>query len=469
MMSVDSDSFRTAVSSEEQPQCNNKEEEEDWTAGFLRACEEDATQVALDLVQLVVAAKDCGRRRSMLETVAHRILQELMLLKQSGSSSLPTTTTTTTTTTVVPNVNVDAFDKFAAPYSATFHAELGDSAFEILWDILRPAVFSGGRTLKPSINATCLFGAPLAEALIPKYQKLQTSGMLYSSNWKSTTSTSTSNKDDVAMIPDDLLLVCLPHQRLIGADTLTLNRIIRDFGVASILKEAMDDWGLQDDYPTVYTNCSRNHSNLGFSNTNKSCLQCLVFVARAYKCMYALQWTNIRDSLALKVLRCLAILQGHLEKQTLNQTTAGGSSSSSLKEPPATESKSNSAGPEQHNLAPPLAKVMEMPVERLCLTTGNVLERFDTAEAGRKSITHPTSQEFFEQVLRSDNPYHPRTYDGFLWRLKGASPLSPHLFKPQEGTVTKPPTPVKKRRLDMSSDDGYPTKRSKPADKSVLI
>jgi hypothetical protein len=126
-------------------------------------------------------------------------------------------------------------------------------------------------------------------------------------------------------------------------------------------------------------------------------------------------------------------------------------------EPTATES--NTAGPE-HNLAP-LSKLMEMPVERLCLTTGKVLERFETAEAARKSITHPTSQEMFERVLRSDNPYHPRTYNGFLWRLKGSSHLPPRLPKPQDGTVTKPPAPVEKRRLE-TSGDGSPTKRSKP-------
>ncbi len=89
-----------------------------------------------------------------------------------------------------------------------------------------------------------------------------------------------------------------------------MNKVIRDFQMLKLLQRILDDWDLEIQFPDLGSDLSI-HS----WQTSRACLRCLIFVARAYKCMYTLQWTNIRDSLAVKVLRCLKILQERITSE----------------------------------------------------------------------------------------------------------------------------------------------------------
>jgi hypothetical protein len=142
-----------------------------------------------------------------------------------------------------------------------------------------------------------LFGPKLAPVLVQQYQQIHNSGMLYSPEWKS------------REIPDDLLFLSLRAPRFAQADNRTLNKLIRDFQLLELLPRIINDWSLEEQFPELCTT-SRNQWQ-----SSRACQRCLIFVARAYRCMYALEWTNIRDSLAVKVLRCLKILRELISKE----------------------------------------------------------------------------------------------------------------------------------------------------------
>ena len=394
---------------------------------FFQACDQDATQVALDLVQASLHDK---RRRSLLELFAKRMLQELMLAET-------TTTTMAVNTNKVPtNLPTPPKYTFSAPYSKDVHAEMGDSGFEIFRELMRPIecleLGLHRRIPRPSQDAKRIFGESIANAAIPIYQQLQNSFILYSPSWKTTTNQDTKTSS----IPDDLLLVMLPYQKLPHADSNILHKIVTDFECSEILKAALDDWGLENEFSSLY----QNYTNVGRS---KASLKCLVFVARAYKCMYALQWTDIRDSLAGKVLQCLEILQ-----QNISQPS---SSAPPLKkkprytwDPPSTNNKKRHIT--KYHPAPVVwtavpscsskiltdqdvaqlsrSEIMNMPVEKLCLETGRMLENFATAEEARRSVTNSDFQQPFVEVLKG-NYRGGRVYKEFYWRLQDThnSPL----------------------------------------------
>jgi hypothetical protein len=217
----------------------------------------------------------------------------------------------------------------------------------------------------------------------------------------------------------------------------------------------MDDWGLENEFPKL----TRARTTLLLEDTaaaattaatptsatsrcfSKIGLQCLLFVARTYKCMYALQWTNIRGSLSTKVIRCLQILEDSRSASTADidvgidvdidiesnrngrmiqeepaphplqeepaphpqqeqvtrtqmQTTATRPKSAPNRvaqpnpPPPKKTSYSDDLLPKSAYMELlPKSELMKLPVEQLCLGTGKVLRRFATAEAAQRSVT----------------------------------------------------------------------------------
>ena len=55
----------------------------------------------------------------------------------------------------------------------------------------------------------------------------------------------------VGKIPKDMLLLCLVSKRFVKAGELLLMGLIRDLEVYSIIKEALKEWSLEDDYKRV--------------------------------------------------------------------------------------------------------------------------------------------------------------------------------------------------------------------------
>ncbi len=86
--SLSSSSSSSSSSSEDSPgKADDKVTTDEWRERFFDACQEDSMQLAVDLVQR--ACEDDWRRKS-LESLAHRILQELLRLKKSNDTEATT-------------------------------------------------------------------------------------------------------------------------------------------------------------------------------------------------------------------------------------------------------------------------------------------------------------------------------------------------------------------------------------------
>jgi hypothetical protein len=65
--------------------------------------------------------------------------------------------------------------------------------------------------------------------------------------------------------------------------------------------------------------------------------------------------------------------------------------------------------------------ILSMPVVKLCRSTGNVLDTFDTAEEARKSVSDSKQWRTFVKVLLAEGTTDngPHFFKGFNWKLKG--------------------------------------------------
>jgi hypothetical protein len=270
-------SFQRTGAAQEPTTVDRDHNHQPWIQDFVKACARDPMQVAVDILQ--AACQEC--QRSSLEATAHRVLQEIELAKAYSSKK----------TSSKPDLY-----EFSSPYQPDFNAELGEPVFDIFQRLVTPK--KDGRASRP---AQYLWGPKLADLLVQKYRDAQSSGgqAVYRPQNRS---------KETIIIPKNLLFLCLPSSTMAQAN---LQQISGFFDLSATLLEALDDWGLKTEFPTL-----RKHAGSDLP-TSKTCLHCLVFVARAYKCMYTLQWTNIRGSSSTKVIRCLQILEDEVEKMQL--------------------------------------------------------------------------------------------------------------------------------------------------------
>ena len=391
---------------------------ESWIQAFLQDCQSDSTQLAIEIVnQCCRHDNQIEKLQSPLETFAHRILQELTMIRATSQSNHKC------------DVPTQSYDDFSSPYAPQFNAEDGESLFEIFEELMIPSKIKSTSTefplqIQPSSNATCLFDPPLAQALVRKYHQIKKNETLYSSDWKTI--------DNQSEIPDDLLLICLQGRKLVQADMHTLCDIIHDFHILDTLRQAVEDWGLQQEFPKLLD------VTIITWETSRPCQQCLIFVARVYRCMNALKWDNIRDSLALKVLRCLQILQGHvqivssdsnspIQTSTTNQPIALSHKTKKASKRPRVESGllkkrvSDDALNNPNKYWHP-SEILEMPVEQLCPETGKVLRKFENVVTANMSVTSSKrTDSLCAALLGKGRGQDPRVYKGFFWRLKGSS------------------------------------------------
>jgi hypothetical protein len=69
----------------------------------------------------------------------------------------------------------------------------------------------------------------------------------------------------------------------------------------------------------------------------------------------------------------------------------------------------------------------DVPVEKICLDTGKVLETFATAEQAHLAMSESGAAQFsnFKKVLEGKTNYHHHTYKGYFWRVVGSNKLPP--------------------------------------------
>jgi hypothetical protein len=129
-----------------------------------------------------------------------------------------------------------------SPYEAEFDAEEGEKIFLDMKDILTQDTNS-----RPKESAVKLFGSLLAAHLIRAAALIELSGMAYSQDWIRGNFRDTV----VGKIPTDLLLLCLVSSRFVKAGDLVLSGICKELDLFSHVNNAIDEWGLEEDFKLV--------------------------------------------------------------------------------------------------------------------------------------------------------------------------------------------------------------------------
>lgn len=71
--------------------------------------------------------------------------------------------------------------------------------------------------------------------------------MVYSQEWVD----GVMRGNNVGVLPKDLLLLCLVSNRLIKVDEFLMAGLTRDLELIKIVKEAVEAWDMEDDFPKV--------------------------------------------------------------------------------------------------------------------------------------------------------------------------------------------------------------------------
>jgi hypothetical protein len=150
-------------------------------------------------------------------------------------------------------------------------------------------------------QASRLFGTTLADSLISAYEQIGKSGMLYSPVWQE----GKIRGVQCGWIPKALLLLCLHEQRFIKCGETVLSSIIRDLGATKIVRDALKEWKLEQDFENL---SATSPSFLTYTRNKQACRKCEIFVARAYRCIKALKRTRVDESLMRKIKASLAIM-----------------------------------------------------------------------------------------------------------------------------------------------------------------
>jgi hypothetical protein len=192
-----------------------------------------------------------------------------------------------------------------SPYEASVNAEVGEPLFDKVKALLEPNESGGwGRRKEASEEAIALFGYTLAKSLVLASSEIANSGMLYGSEWRD----GTIRGVRVGSIPRSMLLLCLQEQRFARGNNAVLANVIQDLGIDDMVKEGMEEWGIESDYDRL---ALTKHSFV-FTSMKVQCQRCEVFVARAFTFMKTLKLKSIDDTLMAKVRACLKIMEANV-------------------------------------------------------------------------------------------------------------------------------------------------------------
>lgn len=141
-----------------------------------------------------------------------------------------------------------------SPYEGTSNAEHGVPLFEELRHLLLLGSSRKGEDNNTGSNnnnhhqsINDVFGEANAKCLVKTYRHIEKSGIAYSQEWVD----GVFRGNVVGVLPKDLLLLCLISKRLGNIDEFLMAGLTRDLEVSKIVKEALQTWELQDQYPKV--------------------------------------------------------------------------------------------------------------------------------------------------------------------------------------------------------------------------
>jgi hypothetical protein len=187
-----------------------------------------------------------------------------------------------------------------SPYEPNESAEVGEKVFDDMKALLDP---KEDGSVYP--EAARLFGTRLAESLVVANEQIGKAGMVYSPNWQE----GKIRGVQCGWIPKALLLLCLHEQRFARANEAVLSGVIKDLGTCKIVKEAMEEWNISEDY----INLTTSGANFTFTRQKAASGKCEIFVARAYRCIKALKHTTIDVHLMKKIKACLSIMNARVK------------------------------------------------------------------------------------------------------------------------------------------------------------
>jgi hypothetical protein len=187
-----------------------------------------------------------------------------------------------------------------SPYEPNESAEVGEKVFDDMKALLDP---KEDGSVCP--EAARLFGTRLAESLVGANEQIGKAGMVYSPNWQE----GKIRGVQCGWIPKALLLLCLHEQRFARASEAVLSGVIKELGTCKIVKEAMEEWNMSEDY----LNLTTSGANFTFTRQKRESLKCEIFVARAYRCNKALKHTTIDVPLMQKITACLSIMNANVK------------------------------------------------------------------------------------------------------------------------------------------------------------
>ena len=187
-----------------------------------------------------------------------------------------------------------------SPYEPKESAEVGEKIFDDMKALLES---KEDGSVYP--EAARLFGMRLAEALVGANEQIGKAGMVYSPNWQE----GKIRGVQCGYIPKALLLLCLQEQRFARANEAVLGGVIKDLGTCKIVKEAMEEWKMSEDY----INLTTSGAIFTYVKQKAACGRCEIFVARAYRCIKALKNTTIDVPLMKKIKECLSIMNARVK------------------------------------------------------------------------------------------------------------------------------------------------------------
>lgn len=193
---------------------------------------------------------------------------------------------------------------YESPYTENGSAEVGEELFDTFKSLLEPQQGFGRRAVTASKATIDKFGATLANSLVRASSNIATSGMTYSAEWRE----GKIREASLGFIPKPFLLLCLQEQRIGRSDDSVLTKIVNDLGVLDNFNQAIQEWKLGDDFPILVPLSSIQI----FRHSKHLILKCLIFVARAFRCMICLKRKSIDRSVMDKVKACLSIIESHI-------------------------------------------------------------------------------------------------------------------------------------------------------------
>lgn len=395
---------------------------------------------SLVLGELLQLCEGDGEKRKLLEELSARLPGTVGAPVDETTSGIPKKAQTTETDKIKWADVQSMAEIVNSPYEIGANAEVGLDAFETFKTMMVPDQapgFSGrrsGRNIRPSSKAVEVLGKELATAMVMASNQISLSGITYSSDWI----------DGVfrdvycGEIPKPMLLLCLQEQRFSRAEPNVLSVIIEHLGISNIVKEAMDDWEIEDEYPNL-ANCKLLPFHYKRNRRTES-QKCEIFVARAYACMNALHLQHIPTDTTTKVLACLKLMEENLVGVT-NEGIDGYPQQIeiAIQSPTRNDNDDNSVSSKK-SVRPGVA------FEKMDLMTGKVIATYESIDQVLECIGK--AKYSICNILAGRT----KSSAGFFWRKVESNDLPQQsndkvIRRVERGVVPRTPTPVEKLSL----------------------